>query len=88
MIKVDQYTALKIEQTEKYGVKLLEGWTGRDGDFKPNFCDREFKKGNGKKTVPVSIKLGDKATAETVLLQLLTELTGNVYFVRQVDVPF
>jgi hypothetical protein len=83
MIKVDQYTAVKIEQNEQYGVKLLEGWTGRDGDFKPNFCEREFKKGSGKKNVPVSIKLGDKAMAETVLLQLLTELTGNVYFVRE-----
>lgn len=54
--------------------------------YKANTCDRKFK--SGIKKAPVAVKLGDKMKAEIVLLQLLTELTGNVYFVRQADVPF
>jgi len=58
-IRVDQYTLVKLEDSGQYGFKLIEGWEGRDGEFKPNFCKREFKKGSGDKIVPVSVKLGD-----------------------------
>lgn len=77
-ITVDQYTALKLEFTEQYGWKLIEGWVGREGDFKPNFCDREFKKGTGKKTAPVTVKLGTNEQAINALQGLLA----------QIDVPF
>ena len=73
-IRVDQYTVLKVDVSGQYGVKLIEGWEGRDGDFKPNFCKREFKKGTGEKNVPVSIKLGDRNTAVNVLETILLEL--------------
>ena len=77
-IAVDKYTVIKVESSEQYGYKLIEGWVGREGDFKPNFCKREFKKGSGEKNVPVSIKLGgDKLDAERVLLEVLHQITGR-----------
>ena len=78
IIRVDQYTLLKLEDSGQYGFKLMEGWEGKDGDFKLNFCKREFKKGGGEKTTPVSVKLGDKQTAIAVLQALLKELSGEV----------
>lgn len=77
-ITVDQYTALKLEFSEQYGWKLIEGWVGREGDFRPNFCDREFKKGTGKKKAPVTVKLGTNEQAINALQGLLA----------QIDVPF
>jgi len=73
-IRVDQYTLVKLEDSGQYGFKLIEGWEGREGDFKPNFCKRSFKKGGEEKNVPLSIKLGDKETAIGVLKMLLNEL--------------
>lgn len=81
-ITVDQYTAVKLEDGGQYGWKLVEGWVGRDGDFKPNFCDREYKKGSGKKTAPVTVKLGTKEQAIAALQGLLASLTTTN------DVPF
>lgn len=78
-IRVDKYTVVNVEVNEQYGVRLVEGWEGREGDFKPNFCKREFKKGSGEKTVPVSIKLGDKTTAAAVLRMLLKQLEDSGY---------
>ncbi len=76
-IRVDKYTVVNVEQSEQYGVKLVEGWEGREGDFKPNFCKRSFKKGGEEKNVPVSVKLGDRTTAIAVLKMILKELTGS-----------
>ena len=56
MKQVDKYTTLSIE--ERKGIySILEGWINQNGDFKPNFCKREFG-GKGEKTeknVPVFI---------------------------------
>jgi hypothetical protein len=89
-IKVDNYTWVKIEESEQYGIKLIEGWIGRDENFKANFCRREFKKGSGDKNVPMSIKLGaDKLDAERVLLAVLQHVTGLSYSVaRKDEIPF
>jgi hypothetical protein len=73
-LEVDQYTAVKIEDNGEYGFKLVEGWVGRAGDFKPNFCKREFKKGSGERNVPVSVKLGDAEKAIAILETLLKQL--------------
>lgn len=75
-IRVDRYTLLKLEDNGEYGFKVMEGWEDRSGEFKPNFCKRSFKKGGDEKTVPVSIKLGDRKTAIGVLRTMLTELGG------------
>ncbi len=77
IVKVDQYTSVKIEDSGEYGWKLIEGWINREGEFRPNFCQREFKKGSGEKTVPVSIKLGQKDMAARVLKELMGEITGE-----------
>ena len=75
-IKVDQWTALKLEDGGKYGWKLMEGYINNGGDFKPSFCKREIGKKGEKteKTMPVSVKLGDRETAIRVLRSLLDEL--------------
>jgi hypothetical protein len=90
MKQIDQYTAVNLEDSGTYGMKLIEGWEGREGDFRPNFCKREFKKGSGEKTAPVSVKLGDKAKAIEVALWMLKELTGREYMPaldQQKDIP-
>ncbi len=78
-IRVDKFTLLNVEQSEQYGIKLVEGWESRDGSFKPNFCKRQFKKGGEEKNTPVSVKLGDKTMAVAVCLMILKELTGSEY---------
>lgn len=83
-IKIDKYTMVKAEDNGEYGWKLMEGWENREGEFKPNFCKRSFKKGSEEKTVPVSIKLGPKETAIATLLMLLKEVSGMDYS----EVPF
>jgi len=87
-IRVDQYTVLKVEDSGQYGFKLIEGWEGRDGDFKPNFCKREFKKGSGEKNVPVSIKLGDRQSALAALTLLFKQISGGASQPPIDDVPF
>ncbi len=88
-IRIDQYTVVKVDVSEQYGVKLVEGWEGRGGEFKPNFCKREFKKGSGEKNVPVSIKLGDKNTAVNVLETIIAQLkSGENNNAPEADIPF
>ncbi len=79
--QVDKWTSLKVEEKGEWGFTLLEGWIGREGDFKPNFCKREFGRKDAKteKTVPVGVKLGNGEMAVTVALWLLRELTGKEY---------
>jgi hypothetical protein len=92
MKQIDKYTAVNLEDSGTYGMKLIEGWVNQNGDFKPNFCKREFKKDSGEKTAPVSVKLGDKAKAIEVAVWLLHELTGKQYVPvtgeADKDVPF
>lgn len=77
IITVDEYTSLKIEDGGKYGWRITEGWIGREGDFKPNFCKREFKKGAGEKTAPVSVKLGGKTAALAALSRAMNIIRGG-----------
>jgi hypothetical protein len=81
-IRVDQYTLLKVEDKGQYGWQIMEGWENQAGEFKPNFCKRSFKKGSEEKTVPVTIKIGNSATAEGVLLMILKKITGHDYIVE------
>jgi hypothetical protein len=76
-IRIDKYTLVKLEESQEFGVKLMEGWENQAGEFKPNFCKREFKKGSGEKTLPVNVKLGDKQTAVSVLKMLLSQIQGD-----------
>ncbi len=84
MITIDKYATLDLQEgTGKYEgtFSLFEGWVGRDGDFKKNWCKREFGKVNEKteKDVPVSVKLGNRAKVIEVALWLLREMTGKEY---------
>jgi hypothetical protein len=57
---------------------IQEGWKTRNGDYKPNFCSRRFGgKDAPEKTVPVSVKIGDKETAVAVLRELIAEIEGT-----------
>lgn len=94
-IRVDKYTLIRVETSEQYKVKIVEGWEERAGEFKPNFCKRSFKKGCEEKTVPVMVKLGDAKTAAGVLVMILKQITGMDYAVDigahkapNEDVPF
>jgi hypothetical protein len=84
IITIDQYTSLKIEDGGQWGFKIIEGWVGKDGEFRPSFCEREFKKGSGLKKAPVSIKLGDKDTAILALKTMIEKINGG----GGEDVPF
>lgn len=74
IIRVDKYTLLKLEDQGKYGFKITEGWENREGKFQPNFCKRVLSKDGEEKTIPVSIKLGNRERAREVLGELLEEL--------------
>jgi hypothetical protein len=78
-IRVDQYALVRAEDSGQYGWKIIEGWENQAGEFKINFCKRSFKKGGEEKLVPVSVKLGDQATATGVLLMLLQQVSGKTY---------
>lgn len=78
-IRIDKYTLVKAEDNGQYGWKLMEGWENQSGEFKPNFCKRSFKKGGEEKTVPVTVKLGDKNTASAVLVAILKAITNEDY---------
>ena len=77
LVKVDQYSTLKLEDAGQYGFKITEGFVGKEGEFVPRFCRREFKKGTGEKNVPVSVNLGDKASAVLALTTFLAALGGG-----------
>ncbi len=87
--QIDKYTTLKLEDRGQYGYSLLEGWMGREGDFKPSFCKREVGKAGEKveKTMPVNVKLGDKAKAIEVAAWILKELTGRDYVLAPDRMP-
>lgn len=80
MKQIDKYTAVEIQESEKYGFSLVEGWTNKDGDFKPNFIKKEIGGKDNKRevTVPLNIKLGqDRAKAIEVALWIYKELAGE-----------
>jgi hypothetical protein len=77
MIKIDQYTVIEIRDNGQYGFQILEGWVDKDGNFKPNFCKREYGKDKVVKTVPVSVKLGDKAKALEALKLFIATIEGG-----------
>jgi hypothetical protein len=75
-ITVDKYTALSVEEYNgTYSVK--EGWINKDGEFKPNFAKRRFKKDGEEKNAPVSIRLGTKDVAIDNLRALYEEISGE-----------
>ena len=83
-ITIDQYTTLQLSEY-KGTFSLVEGWINREGDFKPNWCDKEFgKKGEKvKKVVPLSVKCGDR---ESVLK--LAEWILTIINQQDIDLPF
>jgi len=78
-IKINQYASLQLASSTQYGYAIQEGWVTREGEFKVNFCKREFGKKGSKteKTVPVSIPLGNKETAIVTLTMILKEISGS-----------
>jgi len=56
---------------------LKEGWIDRGGNFKPNFCKKQFGKNAPEKTVPVSVRIGDAGTAPAVLREIYRKVTGG-----------
>ena len=80
MISIDKYTSLELVDKGQYGFQLTEGWVGKDGTFKPSFCKREVGNPKAEKTMPLNIKLGDRAKAVEVARYILTELGEEVPF--------
>jgi hypothetical protein len=80
-ISVDKYTSLTVENYNNV-FSIKEGWVGKEGAFKPNFCKREFGKEKIEKKCPVSVRLGDRDTALAVLRELYAEISGGE------EVPF
>lgn len=80
MIIIDKYTALNMEDYNDV-ISLVEGWVGREQDFRPNWSTREFGKAGAKveKKTPVRVKLGSPAKVIEVALYLLKEMTGKDY---------
>lgn len=79
-IEIDQYTAVKLEDGGQYGWKIIEGFVGRDGDFKPGFCKRKFGgKDAPEKVAPVSVKLGTKDQAVASLKLMLAQLDDEPF---------
>ena len=75
-ITVDKYVSVTAEcYNNVWSVK--EGWVNKDGEWKPNFCKREFGKDKIEKKAPVSVRLGDKETALAVLRELYSEISGG-----------
>lgn len=81
-ITIDQYTTLSLNEY-KGTYSLVEGWINRDGEFKANWCKREFgKKGEKEeKVVPVSIKCGGKEGLEKLAHWILETI-------KEEDLPF
>jgi len=81
-----------VEDGGEYGFKIVEGWENRDGDFKPNFCKRQFGKDAPEKNVPLSIKIGENATAAAANLRVLADQIdggrGAAGKFPDTDVPF
>lgn len=75
-VRVDKFTLVKLDDRGQYGFSLMEGWEKKDGTFSPSFCKREVGKEKTERTLPVSVKLGDRGTAIGVLRTLLAELEG------------
>ena len=88
MYKIDEHTTIIVQEGRgKYAgtFSLIEGWVGRDGEFRPNFCERKYGKGAAPIVVPVSVKLGTKETAVDALAALAAELEN---LTSKEEVPF
>ena len=57
MIKIDQYTVMQVEEYNGT-FSLVEGWEGRDGDFKARWIKEEFGKDKIEKSLPKKIRIG------------------------------
>jgi len=73
-ITIDKYTSLEIREFNGT-YSIMEGWINQNGEFKPNFCKREFGKKGEKveKTVPVTIKCGSKETLINLANYILSQ---------------
>ena len=88
MIKVGKSTVI-AQDNGQYGFKLIEGWLNKDGDFKPNFCKRQFGKDAPERNVPVSIGIGENAKdAATNLRRLADQVENMDVRAADDDVPF
>ena len=71
---------------------LVEGWINREGEFKPNWCKRQFGKDAPEKNVPVKINCGDKDGLKS-LAHFILEYLGETEepdepFTHDEDLPF
>jgi len=87
MIKVGKSTVI-AQDNKQYGFKLVEGWTNKDGEFKPNFCRRQFGKDAPEKNVPVSIGIGENSKEATANLRKIADQIEASGPLPDDDVPF
>jgi len=72
MIKVGKSTVI-AQDNKQYGFKLIEGWLNKDGEFKPNFCKRQFGKDAPERNVPVSIGIGENSKEAAANLRKIAD---------------
>ncbi|MEN6321167.1 MAG: hypothetical protein ABFD82_20800 [Syntrophaceae bacterium] len=77
LIRINDYLVLSLNSYNGT-FSILEGNIGReDGKYHWYPCSKEIQ--GKKKTVPVSVRLGDKAKAKEVLLWALKIITGKEF---------
>ena len=75
-ITIDQYTSLVVEEY-KGTYSITEGWIDKEGEFKMNWCEREFGKEKVKKRCPVKVKCGSRETLLNLANYILAQYGYN-----------
>jgi hypothetical protein len=73
IITIDKYTALHLDEYK--GVfSIIEGYVGKEGDFKNRWIKEEMGKEKVEKNMPKRVKLGNKQAAVEVARWILAYL--------------
>jgi len=96
-IRVSEHGGFQINEYNG-SYSLNSAWESKDGAVRQNWGKRQQGKDKyAEKATPIKVEIGDKATAEAVLLTALKEITGKDYFTSdenrktpptQDDIPF
>lgn len=87
-IRVSEHGGFQINEY-KGSYSLNSAWESKDGIVRQNWAKRQKGKDEyADKATPIKVEIGDKKTAEAVLLAALKEITGKDYIEKPEDAPF
>jgi hypothetical protein len=90
MINIDKFTALHLDEYK--GVfSIVEGFVGKEGEFKNRWIKEEMGKDKVEKNMPKRVKLGNKQAAVEVARWILAYLDPGQdqrQDIKDEDVPF